>query len=89
MRSNEFVLPDGTMLMEKLPNRPYLTESEDDPDRASYVVGIDWKKTFDRQHAKTFAGIFANQNIVCKIRDQETADFLRKEFEVSKSEEPE
>lgn len=89
MRSNEFVLPDGTMLMEKLPNRPYLTESEDDPDRASYVVGIDWKKTFDRQHAKTFAGIFANQNIVCKIRDQETADFLRNEFEVSKSEEPE
>ena len=86
MRSNEFTLADGTPLMEKLPNRAYLTESEDDPDRASYVVGVDWKKSFDRQHAKTFAGIFANQNVVCKIYDQETADFLRKEFAVADEE---
>lgn len=88
MRSNEFNLSDGTPLLEKLPNRPYLTEFEDDPDRASYVVGVNWHKTFDRLHAKTFTGIFANQNVVCKIYDQETADFLRKEFEVSDVEEP-
>lgn len=82
MRANEFTLSDGTLLIERLPDREYLTEWDDDPDRASYVIGVDWKTTFDRQHAKTFAGIFANQNVVCKIYDQETADFLRKEFGV-------
>lgn len=82
MRANEFTLADGTPLIERLPDREYLTEWDDDPDRASYVIGVDWKKTFDRQHPKTFAGVFANQNVVCKIYDQETADFLRKEFGV-------
>lgn len=86
MRSNEFTLADGTPLVERLPNRPYLNESEGDPDRASYVVGVEWIKTFDRLHGKTFTGIFANQNVVCKIYDQETADFLRKEFEVADEE---
>lgn len=86
MRANEFVLPNGTPLLERLPDRRYLTESEDDPDRASYVVGVEWKKTVDRRDAKTFAGIFANQNVVCKIYDQETADFLRRAFGVSDEE---
>jgi hypothetical protein len=87
VRASDFILADGTPLTEKLPNRPYLTEFGDDPDRASYVVGVDWKRTFDRQHAKTFTGIFANQNIVCKIYDQETADFLRKAFDVAAGDE--
>jgi hypothetical protein len=42
-----------------------------------------WNKTFDREHAKRFQGIFANQNIVCLMRDTATADFLRKEFGVA------
>lgn len=85
MPASEFVLSDGQRLIEKLPTR-YLTEFPDDPDRASYVVGVDWKATVDRRSAKTFSGIFANQNVVCKIYDQETADFLRKEFGVSDEE---
>lgn len=76
-------LDDGTPLVEALPNRHYLTESADDPDRASYVVSVDWIKTFDRQQARTYPGIFANQNVVCKIYDQQTAEFLRKEFGVT------
>lgn len=87
MRARDFTLSDGTPLLEKLPNRPYLTESEDDPDKASYVIGVDWKTTYDRQHARTFPGIFANQNVVCKIYDQETADFLRREFDLNGDEE--
>jgi hypothetical protein len=89
VRANEYTLPDGTPLMEKLPNRTYLTEFADDPDRASYVVGVEWKKTFDRREAKTFSGIFANQNIVCKIYDQATADFLKQEFGVAEFEDAE
>lgn len=87
MRSNEFTDESGQPLTEKLPNRTYLTEFDDDPDRASYVIGVDWKKTYSRQEAKTFSGIFANQNVVCKIFDQETADYLRKEFDVAADEE--
>lgn len=87
MLAADFVLENGQRLVDKLPVW-YLTECADDPDNASYVVGVDWKKTFDRENAKTFPGIFANQNVVCKIYDQETADFLRKEFEFSESDMP-
>ncbi|WP_333885743.1 hypothetical protein [Sphingobium yanoikuyae] len=42
--------------------------------------------TVDQRSAKTFSGIFTSQYVVCKIYDQETADFLRKEFGVSDEE---
>lgn len=32
--------------------------------------------------ARWFKGAFANQNIVCKLRDQATVDFLIEEFDV-------
>jgi hypothetical protein len=86
MPASEFVLPDGQRLVEKLPVW-YLTEFADDPDNASYVIGVDWKNTVDRRNPKTFSGIFANQNVVCKIYDEETADFLRKQFSVSDEDE--
>lgn len=83
MPADEFTLDDGRRLVEIL-SEPYLTKHPDDPDKAAYVVGIDWVKTFGRDQAKTFSGIFANQNIVCKIYHQETVDFLTDEFGVSK-----
>jgi len=87
MLASDFALENNQRLVDKLQSW-YLTEDADDPDKASYVIGVDWKKTVDRKDAKTFPGIFANQNVVCKIYDQETADFLRKEFEVSESDMP-
>ena len=53
-----------------------------DPDFSEYAVGIKWIKTFPMTEAKTFKGIFANQNIVCKLRDQQTIEFLTKEFQI-------
>ena len=50
------------------------------PDRAEYVVGVEWIKTVEPSQAKWFKGAFANQNIVCKLRDQATVDFLIAEF---------
>jgi len=79
--ASDFTLDDGRQLTEVLP-APYLTEFADDPDMAAYVIGVEWLKTFDRDKAKTFTGIFANQNVVCKIYQQETVDFLAKEFGV-------
>ncbi len=61
----------------------------DDPEKRAYVVGVDWKRTYDRANAKTYAGIFANQNIACKIYDEKTVDFLLSEFKVSQFEEGE
>jgi len=82
--ADEFLLSDGRKLTAALP-KPYLTSNADDPDRRAYVVGIDWQKTFDRTNAKTFQGIFANQNTACKLYSQETVDFLIEAFGVKPS----
>ena len=82
MRAVDFELEDGSRLVEALPGRPYLEDNSDDPEKAAYVVGIDWKMTFDRNQPKAFPGIFANQNPVCKIYKQDTADFLRDKFSI-------
>lgn len=77
----EFELPTGQLLTEAEPET-YLTEFAGDLDNAAYAVGVDWIRTFDRDQAKTFSGIFANQNIVCKIYHAETVDFLKSAFDV-------
>jgi hypothetical protein len=63
--------------------QPGMTDNIDDPMLSEWVVGVKWAKAFDRNDAKRFQGIFANQNIVCLLRDTATADFLRREFGVS------
>ena len=63
--------------------KPYFVDNKDDPERAAYAVGVELLKTFDRSSAKSFPGIFANQNPVCKIYKQDTADLLVREFGVS------
>ena len=83
--AQDCVLPDGRTLTEAL-HKSYLTEYADDPDRCAYAVGVEWKKTFDRTNAKTFQGIFANQNTACKLYSQETVDFLTEAFGVKRKE---
>jgi hypothetical protein len=56
------------------------SDSADDPDFSEWVVGINWIKIFPRDKAKTFKGAFANQNIVCELRQPQTVEFLEKEF---------
>ena len=85
MPAADFRLSSGDLLPDVLPSG-YVTDYADDPDMASYVVGVDWKRTFDRDEARWFSGIFANQNVVCKIYDQQTADFLREQFGVTHEE---
>ncbi len=54
-----------------------------DPTIAEYAVGVDWIKSVPTADAKRFEGMFANQNVVCKLRDPKTIDFLRAQFGVS------
>ncbi len=47
-----------------------------------YLVAVEWEKTFPLSEAKTFTGAFANQNIVCKLRDTATIEFLQEAFQL-------
>ena len=61
--------------------KPIVLESYQEGNQESeHAIGIEWKKTFSLQEAKRFVGAFANQNVVCKLRDQATIDFLKAEF---------
>lgn len=73
----------GKKLLELPLKQPGMSDNKDDPAFSEWVVGVRWDKTFDREQAKRFQGIFANQNIVCLLRDTATADFLRREFGVT------
>ena len=66
-----------------LPLNADMGHHRNDSNKCECVVGVKWHKTFPRDDAKTFSGAFANPNIVCKLRDQKTLDFLRREFNVS------
>lgn len=80
--AKDFVTTKGPLLDQQLEGKA-VSENRDSLELAEYVVGVDWKKTYDRDHGQTYLGIFANQNIVCKIRDSATAAFLRERFEVA------
>lgn len=74
----------GEKLLELPLKQPNIKDNADNPDLSEYIVGVNWIKTFNRDEARKISGIFANQNIVCKLRDQQTLDFLIKEFSIKK-----
>lgn len=80
----EFMTPEGPLFDQPLAG-PGLKRLGQAPELAEFVVGVEWRKTVDPQHAKRFKGAFANQNIVCKLRDEATVDFLIEEFDVKQS----
>jgi hypothetical protein len=70
----------GKPLLELPLFAPRAGENRDSPSLAEWVVRVKWLKVYPRDQAKTFKGAFANQNIVCKLRDPKTIEFLRAEF---------
>jgi hypothetical protein len=54
-----------------------------EPSKDEWMVKVRWIKTFDENNAKWFKGAFANQNVVCKLNDKDTFDFLKKEFQIN------
>jgi hypothetical protein len=65
---------------------PDLFHHQDDEELAEYLVGVDWKTSLPVESAQTFKGIFANQNIVCKLRNPATLEFLLSRFNVTEDE---
>ena len=71
---------DGRRLLECDLGQPDLGHDIDDEERAGYVVRVDWAASVLAKEAKTYAGIFANQNVVCRLRDSTTLEFLAREL---------
>ncbi len=78
--SHEFKFPDGSTLEDVELVQPGVLHDPDDQEMTDYVVAVDWQNTVPIADAKTFTGAFANQNIVCMLRDPATLDFLAKNF---------
>jgi hypothetical protein len=80
---NQFALADGDTLAAVLGQSDY--NSDRPQDEWEYAVGVEWKKHFPVANAKTFRGVFANQNIVCKLRDAPTLRFLEEAFQLPRA----
>lgn len=75
----DFVVKDKLLLeCELKAERPW--ENKDSEELSEWVVGINWIKTFEKNEAKTFSGVFANQNVVCKLRQEQTLRFVHNEL---------
>jgi hypothetical protein len=44
---------------------------------------VQWRKHFDLSAARTFKGVFASPNVVCKLNDPATVRFVREEFDIA------
>lgn len=59
--------------------------ASDDPEKAEYVVQVDWIKTVPESQAVKELGFFGNQNTVCRPRDQKwnyTVERLKKVWDI-------
>lgn len=79
-------IPEGQK--KPLPELPLLSKVRDEQKRekAEYAIGVHWLETVPLEEAKRFPGVFANPNVVCKLRDQATLEFLQREFKTAEHE---
>ena len=78
MPIDQVALEDGSKLVDRL-DRLDLNQSGD-PDGYAYAIRVRWAATVPINEARFFSGAFANQNVVCKLTNEATLTFLRKEF---------
>jgi hypothetical protein len=78
--AHEVRLEDGIPLLEHEMRAPRPGDFGSDPKRAEWAIRVNWLKTFPRDEARSFNGVFANQHIVCKLRHPETVQFVEREF---------
>lgn len=72
----------GHRLVEDLPeDHPWPKQHVTD-ESGEWLVRVDWKATVPASDAKWLDNGFANQNVVCKLREPRTFEFLKREFSV-------
>ena len=59
----------------------HLEEDADDPENAEYLARVEWYDTRPREAAIREKGMFANQNVVAKLRHPFTLQRLAEEFD--------
>ena len=62
----EFIKDGKAITFSDFPNAEDYLYKSDDPDNAEYVVKVQWLYTVPESKAVKEAGLFANQNSVCK-----------------------
>jgi hypothetical protein len=78
---NEF-LHEGHLFIDDLPDDHIWKHGTVDNMSGEWLVRVKWYKTFPQEQVKWLSNGFANQNVVCKLRDARTFEYLKKEFEV-------
>ncbi|MFA7000000.1 MAG: DUF91 domain-containing protein [Candidatus Paceibacterota bacterium] len=77
----DFIVPNSNLpLLEVGLKAARPDENSDDEELSEWVVGVRWIKTVPKTQPKTFPGVFANQNVVCKLRHEQTLRFVQQEF---------
>lgn len=61
---------------------PDMDDQAGDEENQEYLVRVNWLATRDREQAIWEKGMFANQNTVCKLRNQFTIETLTTRFEL-------
>jgi hypothetical protein len=74
----------GKKIVDKLPIN-HTWKISKDASKDEWLVKVKWIKTFDESDAKWFKGAFAARNVVCRLNDKETFDYLVKEFQIEKN----
>jgi hypothetical protein len=59
-----------------------IVHDADNPELREHLVRIEWLRTRPVEEAVGQSGLFTNQVPVCKLRDQETIEYLEQAFEV-------
>lgn len=81
-------LVDGKPILNLPLQQPRLDHDAKDLESCEYLAAVKWNKTLPLTEARTFSGVFANQNIVCKLRDVATIEFLRSSFQIDSQPKP-
>ena len=79
LMARDFRVNGKPLKSEELADQGVLRD-RDDSERADYLVAVDWQETVPLTGALTFDGMFANQNVVCKLRHAATLDVLAENF---------
>lgn len=83
--AKNFRLSNNTLLFDNELKQPNIKENHDNPELSDWTIGVKWFKTLKREEALTKPGIFANPNVVCKLKHQPTIDFLSPYFEIEQN----
>jgi hypothetical protein len=80
--AKDFNLTDASLLFDQELRQPNIKNQKDDPEEADWTIGVKWIKALDRNNALWQPKLFANQNVVCKLRDSGTIEYLKKHFQI-------